>query len=468
MGTRRPHQEYHSPEERKAARLEQHKVYNRKRSGKKKLLKEVSSCNSCQSNFDAMVLQENASRELHLLLGSHTNSSSFDWPDEVTVCQIPAILTQALFMDRPVPSEIMADPLFVSTFVTPVHLRILRLPHVDLPPKAETSIKGGKIQKDFTFDPKTMLSNPGDGTIGLVIIDRKDGHSSGSDLVFFGSSGLRNEDIVTMGQEENASIKDMVKGERQGAASGFFLLPHNTFCYDSRSLSAATRNDRILSRGTTNLSTAASVHYTNATGDRKHYGSAYRDMNMSRLSKGSKRLAALKSDCYRRVLIKEMSSRIRVLSVCQLLNLTPPWDGEVPVSSVWDKLIAAIHSSSSDSFKQWQVGDPTLSHWEVVLLQWATSTGEMRNHEACSTHVDGNTAHFLETMWLGGKVDSKDPTTSSTKVKLMTNGQLALPLHGVVFDICCGSDLLHLALSNTMHAPDETRDRCNYSRVHGP
>jgi hypothetical protein len=160
-----------------------------------------------------------------------------------------------------------------------------------------------------------------------------------------------------------------------------------------------------------------------------------------------------------------MSSRIRVISAAVMLKLTPTGVG---VNSIWQKLITAIQSGNSESFKEWQQADVTLSYWEVILLEWATSTGEMRNHEACHSHEDGNKSHFMETMWLGGKVDTKDPTGCTTKVQAMTSGKLVLPLQGVVLDIRCGTDLLHLALTNTMHAPDETRDCCNFSRVHGP
>jgi hypothetical protein len=92
----------------------------------------------------------------------------------------------------------------------------------------------------------------------------------------------------------------------------------------------------------------------------------------------------------------------------------------------------------------------------------------MRNHEACHCHVDGNKSNFMETMWLGGKVDVSDPTESTKKVHLMKKGKLVLPIQGLVFDMRCGTDLMHLALTNTMHIADETRDRFNWTRVHGP
>jgi hypothetical protein len=104
------------------------------------------------------------------------------------------------------------------------------------------------------------------------------------------------------------------------------------------------------------------------------------------------------------------------------------------------------------------------------MFEWATSTGEMRNHEACHAHTDGNKSHFLETTWLAGKVDSNsnNARNSTTVVDEMTNGKLSLPFQGVAFDIRCGTDFMHLALANTIHTPDETHDCCNWSRVHGP
>ena len=157
--------------------------------------------------------------------------------------------------------------------------------------------------------------------------------------------------------------------------------------------------------------------------------------------------------------------RLCVIAAVLMLKLNPTG---VCVDSIWQNLITAIQSGNSESFKEWKQEDVTLSYWEIILLEWATSTGEMRNHEACHSHKDGNKSHLIETMWLGGKVNVKDPAGCTTKVQEMTSGKLVLPMQGVVLDIRCGTDLLHLALADTMHAPDETRDRCNFSRVHGP
>jgi hypothetical protein len=46
-----------------------------------------------------------------------------------------------------------------------------------------------------------------------------------------------------------------------------------------------------------------------------------------------------------------------------------------------------------------------LSCWGI-LLEWACKTGDAQPR-GLPYHQDGNKSHFMETMWLGGKSDSK-------------------------------------------------------------
>jgi hypothetical protein len=84
-------------------------------------------------------------------------------------CRIDATTTISLFPNGIIPSLIRDDGLFLSTILNPLDLRILTVRHKSLTAKAMKLIRGGKIEKDYAFDPKTVLSNPGDGTIGLII-----------------------------------------------------------------------------------------------------------------------------------------------------------------------------------------------------------------------------------------------------------------------------------------------------------
>ena len=88
---------------------------------------------------------------------------------------------------------------------------------------------------------------------------------------------------------------------------------------------------------------------------------------------------------------------------------------------------------------------------------------------ALAAHVDANRSHFLETMSLFGKVhESQMKNSSNSLVKAMVKGQLLIPHVGFSVEMRCGWDTMHLQLGNTMHVPDSSRDRHNWTRVHGP
>lgn len=307
---------YHTPEERKAARVQ----YNQNYKAKQSALREIASCPTHNSNVATMILESESNKALRTLLGTHSACTSHAWPDKVTEYDIFETVLTSLFPNG-IPPEIRQDRLFYTSICIPVSLRVLTLPHISLAPKQMKALQGGKIEGDYQFDPKTILSNPGDGTIGLVIVQSKSGENKDADFVFVCSSAVRNEDIVKMGEEENKSIKEMVKGSRAGPASGYSVLPRDTFCFDPISFALillalillATHNNRVLkTRGPNQQSTANSVSYSNKQNIRKLFVSAYRDMHMGRFSKATKKKEALESECYMRVLMLEMMSRLRI------------------------------------------------------------------------------------------------------------------------------------------------------------
>ncbi len=447
-----------SPEDEKAGR----RVTDSRAYQKRLLLDEVAACTTCKSNAETIALEHESNKQLERLLGTHSFSKSFEWPNVVDCFWIDTIVTASLFPTGVIPEEIADDRLFRQLLNDPVEVRILRIPHQHFSPGAIKSVTGGKIPRDYPFDRNTMLSSPQDGTIGLCILETASDANQKSDFVFLSPAYVKNDDTVGMVIIETERIKDMVKGKRQGPASGFYLLPHSILDTESSSLSKVTQNDRVFDRGPNQNSTGNTVRYSNWQNERKSI-TAYRDQNMQRFDHSSKTKEALTASCYRHLLIKEMMSRMQAIVVAIILDLAPAAEEY----NVWNALIIAI-AQIDETSEKWMEIDETLTQWEIILLEWATSTGEMRNHEACHAHTDGNKSHFLETMWLGGKVHTNNTRSSTKIVDEMTNGKLALPFQGIVFDIRCGRDFLHLALTETIHAADETRDRCNWSRVHGP
>ena len=138
---------------------------------------EANACKSCKSNIDTLVLQASSDKELHLLLGSHAESTSFAWPDSVKEFKIATTAVEALFPNQQIPSPIVNNSLFMTdAVVTSVNLRILTVPHdSSVLLMMLQSTKGAKIEKGHPFDPKTVLSKPGDGTTGLASLQSKSG-----------------------------------------------------------------------------------------------------------------------------------------------------------------------------------------------------------------------------------------------------------------------------------------------------
>ena len=64
-----------------------------------------------------------------------------------------------------------------------------------------------------------------------------------------------------------------------------------------------------------------------------------------------------------------------------------------------------VSKNKRGKIMEWLTVDPTLSHFDCVLLEWCCSTGEMRNHQALTAHVDGNKSHSIETMSAFGRLN---------------------------------------------------------------
>jgi hypothetical protein len=180
MGRKRIH---HTADEKSAAVRQYNKSHYAQRKGKMK----VSHCNTCKCNFDTMLLQRESNKALLRLLSTHSTSTSFSWPDEVSKLSIGQTVKQGLFPSGHIPPEIATDPVFVHSLYHHLELRILTIPPHSLSPKVLQSIKGGEIPHDYSFNQNAQLSIPGDGTIGLCIFENR-AHSP--DFVFMAPSLL--------------------------------------------------------------------------------------------------------------------------------------------------------------------------------------------------------------------------------------------------------------------------------------
>ena len=106
--------------------------------------------------------------------------------------------------------------------------------------------------------------------------------------------------------------------------------------------------------------------------------------------------------------------------------------------------------------------------FESKLLSWSCGTGEMRNHQSVKAHFDGNKSHPVESMTLYGRVPINLKNMKTDIVNTMQDGYLILPLEGLTIKMKCGTTIIHCSLKNTIHLADNSRNTCNWSRVHGP
>lgn len=241
--------------------------------------------------------------------------------------------------------------------------------------------------------------------------------------------------------------------------------------YDQKYSCPAAKKHRLFWRSLHSFATGLHFRYLNEEKDSLvEFNGYYRDPYMARLNKSRKRKELWVDAPKRRKTILEMQSRLKALAIAKHLGL----DRQCGMGKklewkdrAWDTFEFAVERLPF-VWQVWKEIDESLDIFEIVLLEWASATGEMRNHQAVACHVDANTSHFMESMTLFGKAPPGSCVPCTTAVENLHPGFLSFPLLGFAVEFRCGRDVLHLQLSRTMHVPDRSRDRFNWSWVHGP
>ena len=289
-----------------------------------------------------------------------------------------------------------------------------------------------------------VISCPSKG-FGVIKLPRK------NDFIVLEKSKFNSSSILELSLNEMKIISSGIQSSRAGAAGGF-MLPGSK----SSNLSKITENERLLS--IRKNSVAMALCYRGADGTVKGYNSVYTDLFMRRFSTKQKFKEALKSKGYQRILLSEMISRIRTFLLLHHLKVIP--------------LHTSAFSFLCDNEKRIKMEKSFIqtgsSRLEAKLLAWACSTGEMRNHQAVHAHYDGNSSHPVETYTLFGRLSVNLRNMSIRILHELEEGYLILPLDGITLKIKCGFDIMHCSLKHTLHLADNTRNSCNWSKVHGP
>ena len=413
-------------------------------------------CNVTRFNTEE---EQQANESLLQTLRSINYSYRYEWPDiNLSFASVDIM-----------PSHIIANnhlrrdsnwKMFLSLTIT---CRLLQVRSIQHDPILEQKVKGAYYPSphQFQFNHDQLLSNPRDGSIGIVTWTTYKGTT---DYAILDTIAIPNESIVALSKEETSSITKLQTASRFGAAGGYVKPSTNTL-YDEKSCSAATQQHRYFERAVKGNSTYVKIRYKNPATQRiQEYGSVYKDIYMTRSSKRSKRLLLYNDFHARLKTLLEMQSRLKALLVIQKLQL----NHNIPIWTTFHNAIQQTQHKLKTKLCSWRMIDPALSFFQIVLLEWAATTGDMQNHRALAAHTDGNKSHFLESMTVFGRVPGNAQGTTTTIANTMTPGQLLFPFQAFGLIVRPGKDALHLQCKNTMHVPDTSRNELNWSWVHGP
>ena len=312
--------------------------------------------------------------------------------------------------------------------------------------KVANEILGVSFPPNVTIPPlkPCVISCPTIG-IGLIKLPRK------NDFIVLEKSNFNSSSVLELSLNEMKIISSGKQSSRAGAAGGF-MFPGAK----SSNLSKVTENERLLS--IRKNSVAMALSYRGSDGKVKGYNSVYTDLFMRRLSSKQKYKEALRSTGYQRILISEMISRLRTFVLLHHLNI-------IPIQTTIFSFLCNNNDRVKMEKKFVRLGN---SDFEAKLLAWTCSTGEMRNHQAVNAHYDGNKSHPVESYTLFGRLSINLRNMSIGLLNELEDGYLVLPLEGITLKVKCGYDIMHCCLTHTLHLADNTRNSCNWSKVHGP
>ena len=417
-------------------------------------------CPTCDTAKNTLVDRMLSDETLHKAMNHTFGTLSLDWPDEGP--SVHKISLKLLYGKTGCLPKILHSCEDFLVFVNGSY-KVRHLALQEDPPtkQMQTAVEGGKHPESFEYPSNQLLRNPGDGSIGLASWKSTTNNLSGRDYAFIGDLGISNESIKCISVKESTRIRTLVKNSRQGPAGGY-LIPSQERCFDTRSMSKCTKLVREFAKGPKSRSTACAITYWNHNKSKAcTYGSCYNDMFMDYRSDAKIRKMLLSCGAERERAVKEMQYRLKCLLAVDVLELEHS-------SAIWgtfQKAVKAALGGKKPTRDSWRAVDNSISLWHCVLLEYACSGMEYRNHQPVAAHMDGNPNHFLESMILLPVVATNEERSSSRIAREAPKGILCCPLRGVAFEITSGRDALQLQFENTIHCSDSERGKKTVSVV---
>jgi hypothetical protein len=418
-------------------------------------------CPTCTTVQKVWDKENQANRILNQRLIEYNNSANWEWPAAVSYntkqlwtnvmskWEFPNINLEWWYYLSSLPSfryYLNGDD---------IRVRCLEITSMKKDPKETREIHGAALPYTFNnhnnkWNPQQIFKNPGDGSFGLV--DFLNG-----DYACIGTVNLSNETIEAISRSETKVIGESKMAKRAGSAGGFmYPVDDPEVRKDTKSMSKCTKKHRLLTTSN-GFGTALTLHYIN-NGLKKKVNSVYPDLAVDRKKAIKKRKEAEENEHLRKKLIGEMKSRLSFLMILLEKSMGTAYE----LFKTFTEAAIRVKKGKTN----WNLQGH--NEFDCVLLEYGCGTGEMRNHQALCAHTDTNTSHPVESMMLFGKVPEGDIRESTTIVNTMRNGMLIQPFERIVWELCCGRDVLHSRFSITYHLSDLSRGDSNWSYVHGP
>jgi hypothetical protein len=428
-------------------------------------------CHTCMSYEMAKSLQEAKNQALENVLRTGNKTRDVYWPDGGNTLLLDnGVETQTMVIISggdsskytKIPNPLQKCQKFIKFTQQEERFRVIKIDppnnnkYLELISTTEKQVLGAMYPSQFEYRTQQLLERPIDAN-GVVI--------SGTDIMIIGNLGISCEAEVDYVRRAMPLMRLSVTGVRPGDAAGKFIpLPVEAGIeFDTTHHAPATKEDRAYVFGPRGGMKMIYLNHQNGDIIDTSWGTG-RNPTMLRRNKHGKRSDIKSSWSVREKTIAEMESRIVSMVFISQHKLC---DNE----KLWHSLQVAIDyvcRGNRKGLTEWKSIVSGISLWHAVLLEWASGTGEMHNYEPLRAHRDSNKAHPLESYTLHGKVDPCNPLPCSHQVLNMTPGLLVFPFLQFGFKIHCSRDVCHLMLGNTVHVPDLTRGKDNFSAVHGP
>ena len=269
-------------------------------------------------------------------------------------------------------------------------------------------------------------------------------------IIFLFRTSISIEQMIEIADNERSNMEVGNLAERAGSSGGFVFSNSN-----SKSLSACTipseTNKSLLVPNPNSV--GATIHYQQDDGSYTKFSGVYNQALGKRYNQDQKSVQIRDRVSYKQYQSSLMTSRLMALLILEQHGL-------VDVDTVYKRIKEVVEQSKKQSKEQ--------LCFDEVMARWSGTTGVIYNMEAIAAHKDGNTSHEVETLtylprqW---SVSSFNGCDASSKCR---HGYLFVPELALHLKMKTGIETMHCNLSRYYHVPDDSRNNCNFSEVHGP